>query len=264
MTPKRAVVLLATAGIALVSAGCGATSVPPSSFGPRASASATTAGSPGSLVYDTAASTGSTVTAEGVGTVSGEPDTLTVEIGVSTTGLHAADALDQNNTLAAAVQSALQAHGVAAADIATSNLSLQQNWGAHGPSGYAAEDDVTATVHHLAQAGALIDAALTPAGDAGRLDEVQFSFSNSDPLLAAARQQAVVAAREQAGQMASSAGDHIGALVSLSDTTTSASNPVVFAGNAAASASAPVPLQAGTQQMSVDVTGVWQVLPGVS
>jgi uncharacterized protein YggE len=195
--------------------------------------------------------------------VTGDPDTVTLEIGVSTTGVHAADALGENNSLAASVEAVLEAHGVTAQNIQTTNLDVQQNWGSKGPSGYSAEDDLTVTIHDVAGAGALIDEALAPAGDAARLDSVQFSLSNSSPLLAEARQQAVVSARAQALQMAEAAGEHLGALISLSDVQPASNNvtyPATF--NAAASPAAAVPLQAGSQQVSVDVTGVWQILPG--
>lgn len=210
--------------------------------------------------------TAATVTAAGTGVVTGQPDTLTVGVGVSTTAPHAASALSQNNALAAAVQAALQKDGVQPSDIQTTGLSLQQQWNGGSPSGYAAYDQVTATIHKLQTAGSVIDDALAAAGDAGRLNEVSLSFSNSSPLLAAARRQAVLSAQAQAAQMAEAAGGHLGALESLNEPATQASGyPLMFAGAAtsAPGAAAPaVPIQPGTQQMSVQVTGVWQVVAG--
>jgi uncharacterized protein YggE len=209
---------------------------------------------------------GATVTSEGVGTVTGAPDTLTVGIGVSTTNLHAAAALQQNNTIAAAVQSALEADGVAQTDIQTTGLSLQQNYDSGGnPDGYTVYDEVTATVKQLAKAGTIIDDALAPAGDSGRLDQVSFSMSDTDPLMAAARQQAVQSAKVQAQQMAVAAGGQLGALVSLSDVTDQDGSPsfengVASSAGFSASAMAPVPLQPGKQQVSVNVYAVWQVV----
>lgn len=202
-----------------------------------------------------------TVTAQGVGTVSGTPDTMTIGIGVSTTAPHAADALGQNNTIAAAVQAALRRDGVAPADIATTGLSLQQNWNGTGPSGYAAFDEVTATVHDPAASGHVIDDALAPAGDAGRLDEVQLTFADSDPLMAAARTAAVQSARAQATQMAAALGGHLGPLVSLA--AAPSAQPTFFQGGygaASAGTSSAVPVQPGTQKVTTQVTGVWQVV----
>jgi uncharacterized protein YggE len=198
--------LAAVAVAALALSGCGTTSRPGSE----------SAGGPTTLVSSvTATAPAGTVSAQGVGMVTGEPDTLTVGIGVSTTAPHAAPALSQNNAIAAAVQAALRKDGVAAENIQTTGLSLQQNWNTGAPDGYAVYDEVTATIHDLATAGTVIDDALAPAGDDGRLDEVNFSFNDTSPLMAAARMEAVRSAQAQAAEMAAAAGEHLGVLQSL-------------------------------------------------
>jgi uncharacterized protein YggE len=212
----------------------------------------------------TAASTpaggAATITTQGVGTVLGAPDTVRIAIGVNTTAAHAADALAHNNSIAAAVQAALQKDGVAAKDIQTSGLSLQQNWSGSVPNGYSVEDDVTAVLRDLNRAGTIVDDALAPAGDSGRLQYVNLWLSDSNPLMAAARQQAVTSAKVQAQQMAAAAGLRLGQLVSLTDQPQESPMPVYgVAASAGASASMPpVPIQPGTQQLSVTVTAVWQ------
>jgi hypothetical protein len=203
----------------------------------------------------------STITTEGVGTVTGAPDTATVGIAVSTSAPHAAAALAHNNSVAAAVQRALQSDGVATADIQTTGLSLQQTY-PPSPAGYQVYDEVTATLRNLALAGTVIDNAVAAAGDAGRLNEVNLSMADTDPLMAAARSQAVNSAKLQAEQLAAAAEAHLGTLVSLTDQAAPQPYPM-YAGSAGASAagggSPPVPLQAGTQQLTVDVTAVWRV-----
>ena len=224
---------------------------------------AVSGGTSGSAPSGSPAGGPATVTAQGVGTVSGTPDTMTIGIGVSTTAPHAADALTQNNSIAAAVQAALRRDGVAAADITTTGLSLQQNWDGTGPSGYAAFDEVTATVHDPANSGHVIDDALAPAGDAGRLDMVNLDFSDSDPLMAAARTSATQAARAEASQMAAALGGRLGPLVSLSASAPPQPNyyPGGYAAASGAAAAGPsVPVQPGTQKVTTEVTGVWQVL----
>lgn len=203
-----------------------------------------------------------TITTQGVGTVLGAPDTATIGIGVSTTAAHAADALSRNNAIAAAVEAALSKDGVAAKDLQTSGLSLQQNWNGAGPDGYAVEDDVTAVVRNVTRAGTIIDDALAPAGDSGRLQYVNLSMSDSDPQMTAARQQAVASAKVQAQQMAAAAGLRLGALVSLTDQPQETPAPGYSAGAAASGGAAgpPVPIQAGSQQLSVTVTAVWQTV----
>jgi uncharacterized protein YggE len=204
-----------------------------------------------------------TITTEGTGTVTGTPDTATIGLGVSTTAPHAAQALQQNNTITKQVEDALSADGVAAKDIQTTGLSLQQNWTAGGPQGYAVYDQVTATLRSLATAGKTIDDAIAAAGDAGRLDMVNLSLGDSNPLMAAARQRAVANAKVQAQQLAAAAGEQLGALVSLNDQPQQQGSgyamPLVAASGA--NTAAPVPLQAGSQQLTVQVVGVWQVIP---
>jgi uncharacterized protein YggE len=184
---------------------------------------------------------------------------VTVSIRVSTSDPHAAAALAHNNTVALAVQQALERDGVAPKDIQTTDLSLQP---AYPPSqaGFEVDDEVSATLHDLARAGSLIDGAVAAAGDAGRLDGVNFSMSDASPLMGAARQQAVAAARIEAAQLAAAAGEHLAGLRSLTDETTQ-NAPVPYEPNRAAESatSMPVPVQPGTQQLSVAVTAVWNL-----
>jgi uncharacterized protein YggE len=185
---------------------------------------------------------------------------MTVSVRVSTSDPHAAAVLGHNNAITLAVQQSLQRDGVAAKDIQTTGLSLQQTY-PPSAAGYEVDDEVSATLHNLARAGSTIDDAIAAAGDAGRLDGVSFSMSDTSPLMAAARQQAVTAARTDAAQLATATGENLGGLRSLTEQTNQ-NTPVPYAQvpTAAGSASAvPVPVQPGTQQMSVVVTAVWNV-----
>jgi uncharacterized protein len=223
----------------------------------RAQPSSAGAATPAILASTSGAGTLTTV---GVGNVGGAPDTLTIGISVSTTALHAAGALAQNNVIATKVQQVLRGDGVPPADMQTSGLSLQQAYPA--ANGYQVDDQVTATVHDLRRAGGIIDDALAAAGDAGRLDMADLSMSTTSPYMAAARQQAVAAARVDAEQLAAAAGERLGPLVSLTDVPQQAS-PTFASGamSPSASASATVPVQPGTEQVSVSVTAVWSISP---
>jgi uncharacterized protein len=251
--------------------GSGPQANPPAAGSPRqgtaqlasATSSASTASAAGSAASASAAHQ-ATITTQGVGTVSGAPDTMTLGIGVSTTAGHAATALAENNLIASRVQQALKVAGVPLTDIQTAGLSLEPT----SPNpGFQVYDEVTATVKNIARAGTIIDDALAPAGDAGRLDEVQLSISDTSPLMVTAEQSAVASAKAQAEQLAAAAGEQLGPLVSLTDAPQEANGiyPQAFAASGSSSAGAsapPVPVQPGTQQMSVDVTGVWAVTAG--
>ena len=262
MTNTRTLLILFAIGAAasLGVAACGATAHPPgSSLQPTLPAQvvlATT--SPPANPPPSSA----TITTEGVGTVTGTPDTLTVGIGVSTTASHAGNALSQNNDIAAKVQQALQRDGVAAKDIQTSGLSLDQAYPAS--DGYQAFDEVTATIHDISKAGTIIDDGLAPAGDAGRLEMVNFSLSSTNPYMASARQSAMDSAKAAAEQFATAAGEHLGALISVTDQQ-SPTYPQAFGVAAtsgqAGSGGSPVPVQPGSQQVTVDITTVWALAP---
>lgn len=257
-------IVAATSMLAL--SGCGGrTNSARTSNAPPRSGSAQAAEQQASLAPTTAPAPGSpadagTITTTGTGRVSGTPDTMKVSIQVSTSGLHAAIALGHDNALTLAVQHALQRDGVATKDIQTTGLSLQQTY-PPSVAGYEVDDEVSATIHYLAGAGAAIDDAIAAAGDAGRLNGVTFSMSDTSPLIAAARQQAVGAARSDAAQLAVAAGAHLVGLRSLTEQANQDSPmPYGQAAAAAGSASAPaVPIQPGTQQMTVVVTAVWDV-----
>ncbi len=247
LIPAAAMGAALTLGLTACGVGGGARRVDPSS-----PASATPA------VLASTSSAG-TLTTVGVGTVAGEPDTLTVGISVTTTAPHAAGALAQNNAIAAKVQQVLRADGVATADLQTTGLSLQQAYPA--VNGYQVDDQVTATVRDLSKAGTIIDDALAAAGDSGRLDMANLSMSTTSPYMAAARQQAVAAARVDAEELAAAAGERLGSLVSLTDQAQQPGPILNGSSGVAASASAAVPVQPGTQQITVSVTAVWSISP---
>ena len=205
------------------------------------------------------------ITAHGLGRVSGTPDILTISIGVDIDAARATDALTQSSQRAQAVIDTLKQHGVADKDIQTSQLSLYAQYG-NGVrpviTGYHASDVLTAKLRKLDQAGAAIDAAVGAAGDAGRLQGVEFSIDDQSPLTAAARTEAVQRAHDQASQLAQAAGVKLGALRSLTETTAD-QGPLQAAKSAAGAAgmaaAAAVPIQPGSQELDVEVEAVYDV-----
>jgi uncharacterized protein YggE len=89
------------------------------------------------------------------------------------------------------------------------------------------------------------------------MNGVSFSFDDSSQLLAQARKDAVAKAFVQAQQLASAAGIKLGALRSLSEDS-APQPPGIF--NGAPTAGAPAtPIQPGTQDVTVQVTAVWDI-----
>ena len=204
------------------------------------------------------ADTGITVT--GTGKVTGSPDTLRISLSVTATSQDVDTALASANKSAKAVQDAFLAKGVEKKDLQTSNVSIQPNYNSKGaPSGYAVSESMTASVRDLTKAGATLSAAVDAGGNAVRVDAVSFALEDTNGLVSGARKGAVDDAKAKAEQYAAAAGRSLGAVQSISEVVTSPTpqymDGIAYARSAAQAA--PVPLQAGSQDLSVQVTVVY-------
>lgn len=202
------------------------------------------------------------VTAQGTGRVKGQPDLLTMVLGVETRATTSQAALKDNAGRANALINTLKGHGVAAADIATSQLSISPTYTNDGRqiTGYQVSNQVTARLHDITAAGAVIDAAAGAAGDAIRVQQILLSIDDDSALLAAARADAVRRAHDQADQMARAAGVRLGPVRSISEVTTAPSPYFPAAGLGAGAAGVPpTPIVPGTQELTVTVTAVYEL-----
>lgn len=280
---KRSLLTMAAAGtIAL--AGCSGQAAHPNNSAPSTAAAAVqSAASAQTLTAtarpamaaqtaagrDTAAPTTSTVaaaaehrliTAQGIGTVKGTPDTVTIVLGVQTGAATAQAALQANNTKSAAVIATLKSKGVVAADLQTSQLSISPSSDKSGKiTSYQVSNMVTVTLHDITAAGKIIDAASGVAGDAIRVDQLGFSIGDDSALLASARADAVRQAAAQAKQMAQAAGTKLGQVVSITDVPGSGSQDMAYGSAAASSGAAGAPIEAGSQQLTVAVQVVYAI-----
>ncbi|HEX6311508.1 MAG TPA: SIMPL domain-containing protein [Acidimicrobiia bacterium] len=198
-----------------------------------------------------------TVTGTGTGRVRGTPDTMTVDLGVDTRAETAQEALASNRELAAKVLEALRDAGVEEKDVQTSQLSVSPVYDDAGARivGYGVTNSVTATLHDLDKAGAVIDAAAGVAGDSIRVHGVWFSIEDTSELVAAARADTVKRARDQAEQLAGAAGVALGDVRTIEETTTPIGPAVDYEEGGAADdrGAAPTPIEPGTQELAVDV-----------
>jgi uncharacterized protein YggE len=204
-------------------------------------------------------STGITVT--GSGTVTGTPDTLSVSLSVTATASTIDDALARATRAQSAVVASLKESGVAAGDLQTSNLSISPNYTSKGlPSGYVVNEGVTAKLHGLAKAGRTLGAAVAAGGDSVRVDGIWISIDDTDPLKGDARAAAISDARNRAEQYAAAAGRKVGEVQSIREVVTTpapyAMDARAYAMPAAASLQS-VPIQAGSQDVTVQVTVVY-------
>lgn len=202
--------------------------------------------------------TGITVT--GKGTVTGTPDTLTVSMSATATGKTIDVALAKANKAQNAVLFALKAAGVDAKDIQTSNVSIQPNYTSKGlPSGYVVNEGITVKLHGLSKAGTTLSAAVAAGGDDVRVDSVYVAIDDTDPLKGEARASAVADAKQRAEQYAAAAGVKVGAVQSITEVVTSSAYPYAMPQAYDARATGAIPIQAGSQDVSVNVTITYAV-----
>ena len=201
-----------------------------------------------------------TVTVTGTGTIQGTPDTCSFTVGIDTVRPTAVLALAANNTQMRALERVLHQEGIPLADLQTENLSIYQQTNSAGvTTGWDVNDTLSVTDHDIAHAGRVIDAAARIAGNGISFGGVSFSISNESKLLAAARRQAMQSAQTEASQLAAGANASVTGIVKVTDQESSGIQPPFpFFGLAQASAAA-VPIRAGHQPVSVQVTVVYSL-----
>jgi uncharacterized protein YggE len=207
------------------------------------------------------------LTVQGTGLATGTPDTLTIDITISSTAATAQGALADNNNETEAVIAAFTAGGVTRQNIQTTGLSVQPNYtltnGTEVLTGYGVNNTVTAMITNLASAGSVIDAVSSAAGNAGQINSVAFSIKDPRDLEDQARTDAVRQAVSHAQTMAASAGEHLGPVCSLTDTTpTSQANSGFGASAGISSRTSAVPVEAGSQEANAQVTIVYSLKGG--
>jgi uncharacterized protein YggE len=159
---------------------------------------------------------GDTITVVGVGSVDVEPDRVRVRLGVSTVAPTIGEAMTEAADAQRRMIDVLAAEGLPRTAIQTA--------GYHGGRDHEGRDgsnrqrvDVTLTVvlPDVTGAGALLGRLGDAAGTAFRVDGISLEVADPEPHRRAARAAAVVAAREQAEELATAAGVRLGRLQSL-------------------------------------------------
>jgi uncharacterized protein YggE len=193
-----------------------------------------------------------TVTTLGHGVVTAVPDQASISAGVHTQAASASDALAQNAKLMNSVIAALKAAG--GTDLQTQQVSLSpQTNDQNQVTGYAADDSVSAKAK-IADAGALIDAAV--GAGANNVDGPNLDVSDQDALYRSALGKAVDDARAKAEALAQAGGFGVGQVSSVTEQSAGAPVPVF---QAAVAKSNGTPIEAGTQDVTADVTVTFRI-----
>jgi uncharacterized protein YggE len=204
------------------------------------------------------------ITVEADGQASVAPDTLTVDVGINVTDATASAALADANNQATTLIGALKGSGVVPSDIQSTGFSINPNYSTSGAiTGYQVSNTLLVTLHDLSNAGQVIDTAAASVGNDIRIDGLSFSVEHTGKVDGEARAAAVTLAHAHARSMAQAAGDSLGGICSISDSTLSpsADSLQASAGYAAAKSSAAVPLEAGTQQADAQVSIIYLIAP---
>lgn len=204
-----------------------------------------------------------TITVTGSGTVQGVPDTLQFSVGVDTVRGTATGALSANDVTMQNLENTLRRHGVEKKDLQTSNLNIYENTNNKGVlTGFTVDDTLNVTMNNvndkgnLAKAGGAIEGAAQAAGQGIQFNGITFSITNQSSLLAAARAKAMQDALTEAQQDATAGGTSVGGVVKINDQVNQQVEPITygFSDYASAERASGVPLESGTQPVSVQVT----------
>lgn len=197
-----------------------------------------------------------TVTVTGTAEVTGTPDTLRAEIGVESSADDVTAALNAANAKIAAITDAVTAQGVERSDIATAQVSIRARDTDPAPGtastvgGYTASNTLRITMRDLDSASAILAKAVDAGGDDTRLRGVSFAIDDDSELVVAARDAAFANAKASAQQYADLAGDSLGSVQSIDESTEGQSGPSVMRADSLAS---PVPLEPGEQTLTFTV-----------
>jgi len=199
------------------------------------------------------------ITVGGRANVAGTPDTLRLDLSVVATASSVSEALASANLSGGAVQKSLLDNGVQRKDLQTSGLNIQpeydnSNGGTPRLKGYQVSESVSAKLRNLGRAGDVIGKAVSAGGNAVRVNGISLDLEDTGALVSSAREKAFAEAKTKAEQYAKLAGRGLGDALSISE---DVSNPspiaMPYAGMDSAK-STSVPIQPGSQDVSVSVT----------
>ena len=203
-----------------------------------------------------------TVSVTGTARVRTQPDRFSFTVGVQTQAPTVEEAVNENNSRVAAVTAALKKAGAQPNEIQTSGFSIypQQDYSqGRLPRllGYQVSNSLTVTKKQIAEAGKLLQAAIS----AGVNTSSGLSFSVSDPTRG--RNEGLRAAfddaRSKASLLATAAGRTLGPAIAITEGTEPNVVPRPLAGVRAMAAKieSEVPVESGTEELTFTVSVVF-------
>jgi uncharacterized protein YggE len=153
------------------------------------------------------------ITVSGTGSLQTVPDQASLRFGVRKQGATAAGTLGAASAAARKLVAAIEAAGVARADVQTDQVSLEPQFAKGRLTGYVAADAVAVQIRDLGRLPAVIDGAVR--ASATEVDGPSFSRSNGAELYRKALASAIADARAKAQAIAAATGTSVGAVVEV-------------------------------------------------
>lgn len=207
-----------------------------------------------------------TIHVTGSGSVTGEPDIATLDIGVSVERETVAEAREEAASAMTALINSLQANDVAEKDIKTENFSIypQYDYTDDGRvlRGYRINNTVQAKVRDLTTLSDVIDDAAGAGGDSIVINSIQFMIDDTTPLQTEARSLAVKDAEAKAQTLAKASGVRLGEPLTITESTYFEGPPIPFATAEVAfddAARTATPIAPGELTVTVTVTVVYEI-----
>ena len=206
-----------------------------------------------------------TLSVTGAGQVSLTPDIAYIYIGVHTEKPSATEAVAENSTSTQKVIDALKNFGVDAKDIQTINFSIWPNTQYDSQTGkqtgttYMVDNTVYVKVRELTKLASLLDTVVR--AGANSVNSIQFDVADKTAALKQARAEAVKNAKEQAQELADTAGVTLGEIQTIAFYD-SIPSPVMDAygkGGGGAEASLAIPIQPGQMTLTVTVSVTYAI-----
>jgi uncharacterized protein YggE len=184
-----------------------------------------------------------------------------VSAGVTSNAVTAAQALAANSSRMKNVFAALEKMGVPEKNIQTSGFSVSpqytngDNNNARRLTGYQVSNEISVRLDDVDKLGTALDALVT--AGANQMNGISFSIQNPAPVLEKARIQAIADARARAETYARAAGVSLGPILSIGEGGGDVPRPMYRVMAMAADRS--VPVAAGEQSVTADVSVVWEI-----
>lgn len=208
-----------------------------------------------------------TIQVTGQATVSGTPDRVYIDIGVTTQAQNSQDAAARNASRLSKVITAVKGAAGAGAQLTTTEYSVSPNYNyprdGSAPSlvGYTVSNVVQVRLDDLRKIGPVIDTA-TQAG-ANNVQNIRFALRDEEAARTEALRQAAVSAQRDARTLASAVGLQVVRVLEVDEQAAGVRPALLYQQSVklALPAAAPTPVETGTVSVNASVTLTVEVAP---